>query len=253
MKVKPLQTDLSAFSRLGLERPPVAVKYLFFRPDGMEQLALDRNLSFCEMLNEAQVSDKPFYFSRENNETCIGKILLGMIEMEPFAEAGEIGPRLGVMQEARVNRNFYRHVPRLSKGTVNYVAFSQIDQATFDPDVLIVAATPKQAEIVMRAMTYSTGEPYTSKATMVMGCSWIYIYPFESGNVNYLLPEMIHGMCGRELFPPNTVLVSIPYRWLPTVARNLGEIKMRFHESKEVYLDEFAGIMGDLVKEAENP
>ena len=81
MKIGPLQTDLSAFSRLGLERPPVGVKYLFFRPEGMEQLPVEKSLSFCEMLKEAQFAEKPFYFGRENNETCVGKILLGMADM----------------------------------------------------------------------------------------------------------------------------------------------------------------------------
>ena len=253
MKMRPLQTDLSGFGRLDLERPPVGVKYLFFRPEGMEQLSMDKNLAFCEMLKEAQFADAPFYFGRENNEICVGKILLGMTDMEPFAEAGQIGPRLNMVQEARVNHNFYHHVPRLSKGIVNYVAFAPIDKLTFEPDVLIVAATPKQAEIVMRAMTYSTGEPYTSKATIFMGCSWIYIYPFESGKVNYLMPEWIHGMTGRELFAPNTVLVSIPYQWLQVVSQNLREIKLVFHESKKEYLAEFEEILGDLVQESENP
>jgi uncharacterized protein (DUF169 family) len=253
VKLKPLQTDLSAFSRLELARPPVGIKYLFFKPVGMEQLSSEKNLSLCEMLIEAQFAEKPFYFGKDNNETCVGKILLGMADMEPFAEAGEIGPRLNVMQEARVNHNFYRHVPRLSKGIVNYVAFAPVDQLTFDPDVLIVTAQPKQAEAIMRAMAYSSGEPYSSKSTMVMGCSWLFIYPFETGNVNYLMPEFIHGMTGRELFEPNTVLISIPYRWLHTVAKNLGEVRLPFHISKQEYLDEFAGIIGNLVTESENP
>jgi uncharacterized protein (DUF169 family) len=253
MKIRPLQTDLSGFGRLNLERPPVGVKYLFFRPEGMEQLPLDKNLAFCEMLKEAQFAEAPFYFGKENNETCVGKILLGMTDMEPFAEAGEIGPRLGIMQEARVNRNYYHHVPRMPKGTVNYVAFAPIEKLTFEPDVLIVTAAPKEAEIVMRAMTYSTGEPYTSKATIVMGCSWMYIYPFENGKVNYIIPEMIHGMTGRELFAPNTVAVSIPYQWLQIVAKNLLEIKMVFHENKDKYLTEFGEIIVDLVKESEKP
>jgi uncharacterized protein (DUF169 family) len=251
--MRPLHTDLSAFRKIDFERPPVGVKYLFFRPKGMEQLPMDKSLSFCEMLKEAQFSAVPFYFGKENNETCVGKILLGMTDMEPFAEAGEIGPRLGIVQEPRVNRNFYHHVPRLAKGTVNYVAFAPMDKLTFEPDVLIITATPKEAEIVMRAMTYSTGEPYTSKATLVMGCSWIYIYPFESGNVNYLMPEMIHGMTGRELFSPNTVLVSIPYQWLQTVAQNLQEINPVFHENKEQYFEEFGKVLGGLVQECENP
>ena len=251
--MRPLQTDLSGFKKIDFKKPPVGVKYLFFRPEDMEPLPLDRNLAFCEMLAEAQASDAPFYFSREHNETCVGKILLGMQDMEPFAEAGEIGPRLGMVQEPRVNHNFYHHVPRLSKGTVNYVAFAPLNQLTFEPDVLVVTATPKQAEIVMRAMTYSTGEPYTSKSTIFMGCSWIFIYPFETGKVNYLIPEMIHGMTGRELFAPNTVLLSIPYQWLQTVARNLKEIKLVFHENKEAYLAEFQEILVDLAGKSKNP
>jgi hypothetical protein len=108
MNMRPLQTDLSVFSKLDFERPPVGVKYLFFRPKGIEQLSMDKNLAFCEMLTEAQRAKAPFYFSKDNNETCVGKILLGMTEMEPFAEAGQIGPRLGMVQEARVNHNFYQ-------------------------------------------------------------------------------------------------------------------------------------------------
>jgi uncharacterized protein (DUF169 family) len=251
--VRPLQTDLSGFGRIDFEKPAVGVKFEFFKPQDIDPLPMDRNLSFCEMLAEAQVADAPFYFSKEHNETCVGKILLGMADMEPFAEAGEIGPRLGIMQEARVNRNFYPHVPRFAKGTVNYVVFAPISKLTFEPDVLIITATPKQAEIVMRAMSYSTGVPYTSKTTMVMGCSWVYIYPFETGRVNYLMPEMIHGMTGRELFAPNTVLVSIPYQWLQTVAQNLKEIEMVFHETKKKYLAEFEEIIVDLVGTSKEP
>lgn len=247
------QTDLSGFCRIDFGKPPIGVKYLFFRPGEMEQLPIDKNLSLCEMLVEAQEAQAPFYFSKENNETCVGKILLGMTEMEPFAEAGEIGPRLGIVQEARVNHNFYHHVPRLSKGTVNYVAFAPLDKLTFEPDVLIITATLRQAEIVMRAMTYSTGEPYRSKATIVMGCSWIFIYPYETGQVNYLVPEMIHGMTGRELFAPNTMLISIPYQRLQTVALNLKEINLVFHESKEKYFAEFQKILADLGTKSDNP
>ena len=251
--MRPLQTDLSGFYRIDFERPPVGIKFQFFKPQDIDPLSMDKNLSFCEMLAEAQVADAPFYFSKEHNETCVGKILLGMDDMEPFAEAGEIGPRLGIMQESRVNHNFYHHVPRLAKGTVNYVVFTPINKLTFEPDVVIITATPKQAEIVMRAMSYSTGVPYTSKTTMVMGCSWIYIYPFETGNVNYLMPEMIHGMTGRELFAPNTVLVSIPYQWLQTVAQNLKKIGLMFHETKDKYLAEFEGIIIDLVGRSKKP
>jgi len=253
--MRPLQTDLSIYNKFSFERPPVGVKFLFFRPKGMEPLAIDKNLSFCEMLKEAQKTATPFYFGKENNETCVGKILLGMEDMEPFAESGQIGDRLGIFQEARANYIFYQYVPRFGKGTVNYVAFSPIDKLTFEPDLLVITATPGQAEIVMRAMTYSTGELYHSKTTPVMGCAWIYIYPYQSGKVNYILPGMIHGMKGRELFSEGSILISIPYNWIPIITQNLKEMKWHLpsHISKEKYLEEFGKIIGGLVEESHNP
>jgi uncharacterized protein (DUF169 family) len=253
--MKALKTDLSVFNKLEFLRPPVGVKYLFFKPAGIKPLAMDKNLSFCEMLKEAQQAKAPFYFSKANKEACIGKILLGMEKMEAFAESGQIGARLGIFQEPRANYSFYKHVPKFDSGIVNYVAFSPLDKLTFEPDVLVITATPGQAEIVLRAMTYSTGELYNSRTTPVMGCAWLYIYPYQSGQVNYLMPALVHGMKGRELFPESAMLISIPYQWLPTITGNLQEMKIHLpsHESKEKYLAEFGKIMGELVEEAKAP
>jgi uncharacterized protein (DUF169 family) len=250
-----LQTDFSIYDKIGFEKPPIGVKFMFFRPQGIEPLSMDKNLSFCEMLKEAQQTRTPFYFSKENNESCVGKFLLGMEDMAAFAESGQIGARLQIFQEPRANYAFYQHVPRFDGGTVNYVAFSPIDKLTFEPDVLVITATPSQGEIVMRSMTYSTGELYNSRTTPVMGCAWCFIYPFKSGNVNYILPEMIHGMKGRQLFEEEEMLISIPYQWIPIMTQNLQKMKMHLpsHNNKQEYLEEFGQIMKDLVQEAENP
>ena len=253
--MRPLKQDLSVFNKLEFEVPPVGVKFLFFRPEAMEQLSTDKNLSFCEMFTEAQRSGTPFYFSKENSEACVGKILLGMEDMAPFAESGQIGARLEIFQEPRANYIFYQYVPKFEKDTVNYVAFSPLDALTFEPDVLVITATPSQAEIVMRAMTYSTGELYSSKTTPVMGCAWFLIYPYQTGKVNYLIPEMIHGLRGRKLFAEGSVLISIPYQWIPIITENLREMKMFLasDESKEQYLAEFERTIAGLVQDSENP
>ena len=246
--MKPSRTDLSVLKKLGFEKRPVAVKFLFSRPTSMEQLSLEKQLSFCEMLKEAQETGKPFYFGKDNSETCVGKILLGMEEMKPFAESGQIGEELGVFQEARANEALYKHVPRFDRGVVNYVAFSSVERLTFEPDVLVIAATPTQGEIILRSMTYSTGELYVSKTTPVMGCAWFYIYPYQTGKVNYIFPEFIHGMKGRELFPQNTMLISIPYNWLPIMIKNLEEMEIHLpsHAGREQYLSELGRIFAGL-------
>jgi uncharacterized protein (DUF169 family) len=253
--MRTLHTDLSIFGKFSFERPPLGIKFLFFKPEGMNPVPCGKELSLCEMLVEAQTSKAPFYFDRSYQETCVGKILLGMQDMESFAESGQIGERLQIFQEARANYAFYQYVPKFDKNVVNYVAFSTLDSLVFEPDLLIITADHSQAEIVMRSMTYSTGELYNSRTTPVMGCAWLYIYPFQSGKVNFIVPDMVHGMKGRELFPHGSIVISIPYQWIPTIAQNLKEMTWHLpsHRSKAQYLEEFGTILGELARKAQNP
>ena len=246
------------YSRLydiGLELPPVGVKFDFFRPEGYEQLSLDSAMSLCEMFALSQKENQAFYFSDENTETCVGKVLLGMEDFQPFAESGQIGARLKVFNEPRANRHFYQFVRKMDKGTVNYVTFAPASQIRFNPDVLVIAANPEKAEIIMRAVTHSTGEMYESKCTPVMGCSWFLIYPFVTGKVNFIVPALVHGPSGRRLFSPDTLLIGIPYRWIPTVIENLNtmDIELAGHAGKEAYYADFEDILADLSERAKNP
>ncbi len=247
--------DYSVLKKLGLKDPPIGVKYSFFRPKEIPAMPDDWALSLCEMLRRAQTDHHSFYFSKENNETCTGKIWLGMEDMTPFAESGQIGERLGVFQEARSNQHLYQYVPRMDRGIVNYVSFAPVDQMPYDPDVLVISATPNQAEMVLRAASYSSGMVYSSTSTPVMGCAWFLIQPYKTGEINYVLPALIHGPHGRELYPEDTILVSIPYQWIPTVLQNLEEMELHLpsHSSKKAYYDEFEGILSDLAEEAKNP
>ena len=243
-----LQNDYSVLEKLGLDLPPIGVKYSFYKPEDIQPLEQETSLSLCEMLKTAQSDNRSFYITKEHNETCVGKVLLGMEDMEPFAASGQIGPRLGVFDDARCNHRLYKSVPKLDKDTVNYVLFSPAEQMTFEPDVLVISANPQQAEIVMRAMTYSTGQMYKSSCTPVIGCSWLFIYPYVTSEVNFILPALVHGLHGRELYPSDTLLIGIPYKWIPVILTNLARMSLHLegHKGKESYLAEFEGIMAEL-------
>ena len=250
-----MRNDYSVLKKLGFDLSPIGVKFSYFRPEKIPPLEKNAQLSLCEMLRMAQAENKSFYFSNEHDETCVGKILLGMDDFEPFAESGQIGPRLGVFEEARCNQHFYQFVPKLEKGITNYVLFSPTELLTFEPDVLIISASPEQAEVIMRAMTYSTGEMYKSLCTPVMGCAWLFIHPYKTAEVNFIVPALIHGLHGRQLYPPETLLIGIPYRWIPIILTNLERMQIRLvgHKSKEDYYAELGGIFKDLEEEAKNP
>lgn len=247
--------DYSVLNKLGFSLPPIGVKFSFFRPEGIPPLEKEAQLSLCEMMKTAQAENRSFYFSKEHNETCVGKVILGMEDFVPFAESGQIGERLGVFEQARCNQHLYQFVPRQEKGTVNYVLFSPVEQLTYDPDVLVVSANPEQAEIMMRAMTYSTGEMYKSLCTPVMGCAWLLIHTYKTGEVNYIMPALVHGLHGRQLYPSDTLLIGIPYRWIPTILTNLERMPLHLegHKSKEAYYADFGEILADLSEKAKNP
>ena len=213
--------DLSVFNKFNFERPPVGVKFLFGKPEGIKKL--DKTLALCEMLREAQTSP-PFYATKDDFE-CVGPLILGMAEPEPIFESGQVGPRLELFKEPRANNRIYYYIPRMIRDTVNYLAFSSLDKLSFTPDVLIVTANPTQAEIILRAMTYTTGKMWTAKGTSVIECAWLFVYPYLSGELNFTVTGFSSGMKAREVFPPDLVLISIPWDLLPTLVETLQDMK----------------------------
>jgi len=214
-----IQQDLPIFDKFRFERKPVGVKFSPAKPDGIKKL--DKILDFCEMLVEAQ-NGSTFYVAKENFTCIIGPLILGMVDSDPIFESGRVGPKLEIFKDARANRRIYQVVPRLAKGTVKYVAFSHLGKLSFEPDVLIITANLSQIEILLRAMSYSTGKMWSSKGTVVMGCAWLYIYPYLSGELNLTLPSF--GMRARNLFPEGLLPVSIPWGLLPSLVKNLQDM-----------------------------
>ena len=58
-----------------------------------------------------------------------------------------------------------------------------------------------QAQTLLRSITFSTGEPFVSRATPVVACSWIFIYPVVSGELNYYITGLGLGMQALNIFP----------------------------------------------------
>jgi uncharacterized protein (DUF169 family) len=138
--------------------------------------------------------------------------------------SGEFGAGLKIFEEPRSASRLYHYIPRISPGVVKYVAFSPLNQLTFDPDVLVCLAQTRQTEILLRAMSYRTGEMWSSKFSAAIGCAWILVHPYLKGELNYVMTGLGHGMKRRQLFPEGWQLVSIPFDRLPSLLQNLQEM-----------------------------
>ncbi len=212
--------DYSIFGDFNFERRPVGVKFLLNRPDGLQQVG--GSMPICRMFREAQDSH-PFYAGKDNF-ACVDRLVLGMMDPEPTTESGQIGAKEKIYQEARANRRIYQYIQKIPRDTVRYVAFSNLEQLSFDPDVLILTATPSQAEILLRALSYSTGKPLTSKCTPVLMCAWIFVYPYMSGEMNYVVTGIGYGIRIQKILPEGLFLISVPYDLLPMLVENLNRM-----------------------------
>ena len=219
MTAKP--RDYSILDKLDFERKPVGIKFLSIKPEGIQRI--DKRLSFCEMFKEAQTS-RPFYVQKEDLH-CVEPLLLGMEDPDPMLVGGLVGEADELFEEARANRKVYQYLPKMLKGSVNYVAFSAVDQLTFDPDVVVFTANATQTYHLLRALNFSSGEMWSAKGTSVAACAWMYIYPVLSGEMNLTITGISLGMRALKVLPEGLVIISIPWTKLDETLKNLRNMK----------------------------
>jgi uncharacterized protein (DUF169 family) len=212
---------IDILDNLNLEKPPVAVKFLIRKPQGIDKL--EQNVFFCEMLGIAQ-EGKAFYADSTNHMCDAGAYLTGGKDVLPPYTNGEYGAGLKVFNEPRAARRIYEFIPKLAKGTAHYIAFSPLDKLSFEPDLLILVGNAENTEILLRAMSYKTGKMWSSKYSSVMGCAWIFLYPYLTGELNYCLTGLSFGMKAKKVLPTGLQIISIPYDLLPTMLENLKEM-----------------------------
>lgn len=220
--MNPAAHDYSVLDKFKFERKPVGVSFMIERPEGIKRLG--KELNMCEMLKEAQ-ENEPFYVGPDDF-VCVGveQMILGMEDPESVLVSGLFGGDEGLFKGANACRAMYQYLPRLPKGSVRYVAFAPLDKLSYDPDVLVMTANINQAQSLLRSINYSTGQPFVSKATPVVACSWIYVYPVVSGELNYFITGLGLGMQALNIFPPGLFLISVPFQLIPIMLDNLKEI-----------------------------
>ena len=213
--------DLAILDKFKFDVQPVGVKFLAKRPDMVQRL--NENMALCEMLKRAQEGNV-FYADRENHTCEAGLYVLGQADAPTPFISGEFGAGLKIFEEPRSASRLYQYIPRIGKGVVNYIAFSPFNKLPFDPDVLVILAKTSQTEILLRAMSYRTGEMWSSKFSPAIGCAWIFTYPYITGELNYAITGLGHGMKRRKLFPEGQQLISIPFDLLPSILQTLQDM-----------------------------
>jgi uncharacterized protein (DUF169 family) len=213
--------DYSILDRFGFETKPVGVKFTVKRLEGIPRIT--RKLTLCEMLKWAQEGNA-FYAEIEDHTCDAGLYVLGQKDVaEPYTN-GEYGTGLQVFDSPRSASRLYQHIYKIDKGVINYVTLAPLDKLTFNPDVLVITANTSQAEIILRASSYRTGDMWLSKYTAALGCDWLLVYPYLSGEINHITTGLGFGMKRRHIFPEGWHVISIPFDKLAPLLETLREM-----------------------------
>lgn len=210
-----------AFQKLEMQFPAVAIKYCFSQPEEVEHVG--KTLSFCQFVKEAQDTGRKFFVTKDD-DNCFGKMVLGMIEKPGLAASGQAGYDFGVFKTQAANARLYSMIPTLVPGAHNFVIFCPVSICDFDPDLVIAVANTRQADIIMRATSYISGDLWESRTSNVLSCAWTYAYPYISGKVNFCVTGMHHGMKRRKVYPEGLHIIAIPYQKLLEVGTALNEM-----------------------------
>lgn len=210
------------FEKLNLEYPAVALKYHAVKPRDVSPYQ-GENLAFCMYVKHAQENKKTFYISK-NNDECYGKMSLGMIPMPPVTASGQAGYDFEIYRTPIACQQLYQKLPVLVPGTVNYVQFAQVSTCAFTPDLIVCMAGFPQADILMRASSYISGDLWESKSSPVISCAWMYAYPIISGKVNHITTGFYHGLKRRKAYPAGLRIIAIPYQKIDEITTALEEM-----------------------------
>ncbi len=214
------QLDYSILDTMGFEYKPVGVRYSMEKPEGIRRP--DRPLALCELFREAQ-ENGPFY--AEHEDIQCGDQITGMAEFPPVMYSGQLGPMFSMFKTPGANRRIYDYVPHLPKDSVTYITHAPTDQMDYDPDLLIFTCRAKQAEIIMRASSYSDGKMWQFKGTTCLACAWLYAHPYLSGEINLSVSGMGYSMKARNVLPDGLIFIAVPFDQAAMLLDNLRDME----------------------------
>jgi uncharacterized protein (DUF169 family) len=238
--------DYSIFNKFKFERKPVGVKFSMDKPKGIKPTK--KNLALCELFKEAQTGE-PFYITKEYVQ-C-GEQVLGLVEYPPVMYSGQLGSMFAMFKNAGSNRRIYDYVPHLPKDSVKYITHASIDKMTFEPDLLIFTASPSQAEILLRASSFTDGKMWHAKGTTCLACAWIYAHPYLSGEMNYTVSGLGFSMKARGVLPDGLIILAFPFDTISSLVENLQEMEWEpywFRLGREGFIKEVKKRSGELAK-----
>jgi uncharacterized protein (DUF169 family) len=209
---------------LKLSGSPVAFRFVTKKeeiPAGMQKF--DKTIRHCTMVDLARKEGRIFYATSENHECNGGAWSLGLREITETLKNGDFYYKLGKFESSASCKRTIDRVPHLGTGFTHATLYAPLEKAPFDPQVVIIVATPwAMLKLSQSTLFRVGGRIHAEFAGIQSVCADACAQTYLNGHVNFSL-----GCDGSRKFSgveDAEMVIGIPAELLPELAESLKVI-----------------------------
>lgn len=198
---------------LGLEGSPVAVAIVPQPPEKLKKWW--RKATPCMMIQSAR-RGVAFYCSGASI-ICGGRAHLGIAESPVRDLEGFLVRREKLVGSKAAARKMLDLTKERAPKSGEYIAFSPLEKASFNPDVVLFVGTPFQISRILFLDAFETGEINTVHGEPL--CSGVMAAPITTGKIGVSFLDMACRAFGR--YKPEEMVVGVPYQRLLRIVNSI--------------------------------
>lgn len=149
--------------------------------------------------------------------------IMGLSEMPPKLRSGELYLLFKKLPDIETARRMIQARPEFPPGSYMATMLAPLEEATFEPDVIIMTLLPEQAMWLSCAQTYATGQRQTFHTSGFNStCADLVVQPIQTGEPN--ISFGCYGARAASEIDDSELFFSLPLALLNDVVRALGEL-----------------------------
>lgn len=167
-----------------LTSSPVAIKFIDEIPEDIP--LIDKKMRHCEMVRKASYGDK--FYSTLEEQTCQGGAgAIGLRDMPPKLASGETYYKLGRFESLEIAKDTVDELSVVPERHLGLI-YSPLEEADFEPDVIVIIDEPVGAMKIAQALVYNNGDKIRPSFAGIQSlCGDVVADPIVKKEVNFTL------------------------------------------------------------------
>lgn len=224
--------DATGLESLGLDGAPVAIAFLSEPPLGMDPWSGGDVAAGCAFWRHARAG-QTFYTDASDHRHCAVGAHVHGLEL-PEENQGDLGVSVELMVgSGYVSADEVPAIPTVD-GSPRYVAYGPAGAVPFEPDVVVIAATPAQAMFLHEASLRAGVTPMTAPVAGRPGCA---VLPLTMASGAGALSLGCAGNRRTTALADGELYQAVPGASWPAVVEALGAVRAA-NDTMDAYYQE---------------